>query len=74
MCLKSVLHLQAVFETPEEAICIREFAAFGLCDESAVGESSETHHRVRHAQPVVASSSFVVVVELGGIEPPSDER
>src|SRR6185436_19595188 len=51
--LQPVLHLQPVFERTKEVVGVRQFAAFVLRDEAAIGEPAETDERVRHAQPLI---------------------
>src|ERR1051326_4044956 len=52
--LQPVLHLQPVLQRAQKAVSIRQLTAFRLRDELAIRQSSKTHQRVRHAQPIIA--------------------
>src|SRR3954451_7855295 len=45
-----------MLEATQKTISIRQLAALELCDEGTICETPETHERMRHTQPIVATT------------------
>src|SRR3982751_6782757 len=54
MSLQPVLHLKTVFKLTQKNVGIRKLRALALRNQLPVGQASQTHQRVRRAQPGVA--------------------